>query len=143
MNALLLGLAIVTAAPSVKEPPKKDPPTLLGEWAAESGVRGGKADNPPPGTTITFHKEGKVSFKEGGGGAGEDGTYTSDPKKSPAEIDIMSPGAGKGVAMLGIYKIEGDTLTMCITMGGDRPKAFESPAGSEAILITCKRAKKE
>jgi uncharacterized protein (TIGR03067 family) len=141
-SSLLIGLAIVVGAPD-KEKPAKEPPSLVGEWLGESGVRGGKPDNPPAGTSITFTADGKVLMKEGGGGKTEEGAYKADPKKSPAEIDITPPAADKGEKVIGIYKIEGDTLTMCISMGGERPKEFASPAGSEYMLVTCKRAKKE
>jgi hypothetical protein len=40
----------------------------------------------------------------------------------------------------GIYAIEGDVLKICYVMpGGERPKAFESTAGSGAYLVTWKR----
>jgi uncharacterized protein (TIGR03067 family) len=142
-TSLLVGLAIVVGAPAKKDPPAKEPPSLVGEWVGESGTRGGKPDNPPPGTTITFTADGNVRFKEGKDDKAEEGTYKADPKKSPAEIDIVPSKDGKAPTILGIYKIEGDTLTMCIVMGGERPKEFASPAGSEVMLITCKRAKKE
>ena len=141
--SLLVGLAVVVGAPGKKDPPAKEPPSLVGEWLGESGVRGGKPDNPPPGTTLTFTADGKVLFREGKDGSAEDGTYKADPKKTPAEIDITPPKDEKAPTLLGIYKIEGDTLTMCFAMGGERPKEFASPAGSDVMLITCKRAKKE
>jgi uncharacterized protein (TIGR03067 family) len=141
--SLLVGLAIVVGAPGKKDPPAKDPPSLVGEWAGESGLRGGKPENPPPGTTLTFTADGKVKFKEGNNERAEEGTYKADPKKSPAEIDIVPPDNEKGPTILGIYRIEGDTLTLCFSMGGDRPREFASPAGSQVMLITCKRAKKE
>jgi uncharacterized protein (TIGR03067 family) len=139
----MIGLAVAVAAPAAKDAPKKEPPSLVGEWAAESGVQGGKPDNPPPGTTITFTADGKAIMKEGKRERGEDATYKSDPKKNPSEIDLMPPSADKGPNILGIYKIEGDTLTMCISMEGERPKEFASPAGSRVMLITCKRVKKD
>ena len=141
--SLLVGLAVVVGAPVKKEPPAKDPPSIVGEWVGESGVRGGKPDNPPAGTTITFTADGKVKFKEGKDEKPEEGTYKADPKKSPAEIDIVPLIDGKSPTILGIYKIEGDTLTMCIVMDGERPKEFASPPGSPVVLVTCKRAKKE
>jgi uncharacterized protein (TIGR03067 family) len=142
-SSLAIGLALVVAAPGAKDAPKKDPPSIVGEWTGESGLRGGKPDNPPPGTTITFTKDGKIVMKEGADGGAMEGTYSADPKKDPAEIDVVPPATEKGPTILGIYKIEGDTLIMCLSMGGDRPKSFESPAGSQVILITCKRAKKD
>jgi uncharacterized protein (TIGR03067 family) len=142
--SLLVGLALIVGAPAKKDPAAKEPPTLVGDWLAETGVMGGKPENPPPGSTITFLADGKLTMKEGGGGAAEVGTYKADAKKDPAEIDISPEGAGKGPTLAGIYKIEGDTLTLCFTLtGADRPKAFTSPAGSMVMLVTCKRVKKD
>src|SRR3954451_11854113 len=109
---LLVGLALVVGAPAKKDPAPKEAPTLMGEWLAESATTGGKPDNPPPGTTITFLADGKLKMNEGGGNGAENGTYKSDAKKDPAEIDISPSSDGKGPTMAGIYKIEGDTLTM-------------------------------
>jgi uncharacterized protein (TIGR03067 family) len=142
-TSLLIGLAIIVGAPAKKEAPAKEPPSLVGQWLGESGLRGGKPDNPPAGTSITFTADGKVLMKEGSAGKPEEGTYTADPKKSPAELDIAPPTTEKGPNVLAIYKIEGDTLTICLTMGAARPKEFASPPGSEVMLITCKRARKE
>jgi len=142
-TSMLVGLALVVGAPAKKDAPPKDPPTLVGEWVGESGMRGGKPENPPAGTTLTFMADGKVRFKEGGDRKAEEGTYKADSKKSPAEIDITPPDGPKGETILGIYKIEGDTLTLCFAMGGERPKEFAAPAGSEVMLVTCKRVKKD
>jgi hypothetical protein len=43
----------------------------------------------------------------------------------------------------GIYKIDGDTLTMCLSPTGERPAKFESTAGGQTILMTFKRMKKD
>ncbi|HJZ91376.1 MAG TPA: TIGR03067 domain-containing protein [Gemmataceae bacterium] len=140
MYSLMIGLVVVVAAPAKKEEPKKDAPSLVGEWYPESAVRGGKPDNPPEGTSITFTAEGKCLLKEGKREKVEDATFKADPKKDPAEIDITLPEKGDH-AIAGIYKFEKDTLILCIAMGADRPKEFASPAGSEVMLITLKRAK--
>src|SRR5262249_16159847 len=143
-TSLMLSIAVFVAAPAAKEAPKKDPPSILGEWVPESGVHGGKNAPPPPGSTITFTKEGKCFVKEGGDAKPDSMSFTFDPKKDPSEIDISEPRAGMGEkAIKGIYKIDGDTMLICLSIDGERPKAFASPAGSQSILITLKRVKKD
>ena len=140
MTPALLALAVLVAAPAAKDPPKTDPPSLVGEWAIDSSVEGGKPDQLPPGMTWTFTADGKSALKVGGLAVPSiEGTYTADPKKAPAELDVA---AGPGEAMRGIYKVEKDTLTFCFVEGTDaRPTTFASPAGSKVVLLTLTRVK--
>jgi uncharacterized protein (TIGR03067 family) len=142
MTPLLLGLAIGIGAPAVKDPPKKDPPSIVGEWVPQSAVIGGKNDPPPAGTTFEFTKDGKAIMKEPGS-KGDEMNYSVDLKKDPMEIDLKESAGMKEMVMPGILKIDGDTLTICIAMVGERPKTFASPANSNNMLITMKRAKKD
>ena len=48
---------------------------------------------------------------------------------------------GRAAPLGGIYKVDGDTLTLCLTPGGKRPAKFEAPAGSAAQLVTLRRVK--
>jgi uncharacterized protein (TIGR03067 family) len=141
--SLLIGLALAVGAPGAKDPPKKAP-TIVGEWAGEKAVRGGK-ERPVPdgGITFNFAADGKLTVKEGAGKS-NDAAYKIDAKKSPAEIDIIPPEGKDEPTIQGIFKIEGDTLTICITggQGGERPTKFESPDGSRTMLMILKRAKK-
>lgn len=143
MTHLLLGLALVAGAPAPKAEPKKETPTLVGEWVGETGVRSGQPEPPPPGTLMLFAADGKMVLGEGGIKQKIEGTYTTDPKKTPNELNLVPMGIGQGVTFTGIYKIDGDTLTICFTTDGKRPTEFASPAGSAAMLITLKRVKKE
>ena len=143
MLSLFVGLAFTLAAPGVKEPPKKDTATLVGHWTPESAMAAGMAIPIPKEGALEFTADGKAIFRENGAAKDEDGTFTHDAKKSPAEIDLVEPrGAGAKKPMLGIYKIDGDTLTLCISMTGDRPTKFESPVGGMTMLMTLKRTKK-
>jgi uncharacterized protein (TIGR03067 family) len=140
--SLIIGLAVVVAAPG-KDAPKKDAPTLVGEWVPTEALQGGKPDLPPAGTSIAFTADGKVLMKGGNAAKPEEGTYKIDAKKNPAEIDLTPPEKEKGPTILGIYKFEKDKLIICLTMAGERPKEFASPAGSQLMLITLERAKRE
>ena len=136
----LLVLALAVAAPAPKDPPKKDPPGPIGRWALESVNLGGM---PLPTTdrVITFTPDGRYVTRQPGGDVKVSGTFTADPKKDPAEIDTTEPPEVGGKVTPSIYRIEGDTLTVCSSLDGQRPRTFEAPAGSKVILMTFKRLK--
>lgn len=137
----LLVLALTVAAPAAKDPPKKDVPSLVGKWTAESTIKGGRPDDNPSDATMEFTADGNVVLKDRGNGI--TGTYTTDPKKDPAELDLTLEGGGMSIHMPAIFKVEKDTLTVCLVFMGDRPRKFESPEGSMTVLVTLKRSKLE
>ena len=140
--SVLVGLAVLVAAPAPKDPPKKDP-GIVGEWVAEKMMAGGmELPVPKGGFTFLFAADGRLTVQEGTKEKPDEATYSVDPKKNPAEIDLTPPAQDKVGTMAGIFKIEGDTLTLCFTIMGERPKGFESPAGAMTMLMTLKRAKK-
>jgi uncharacterized protein (TIGR03067 family) len=78
---------------------------------------------------------------------GTTGEYKLDPSKSPKWIDIPGDtGSEKGV-ILGLYTLDGDTLTVCfLTTGRDRPNGEQRrpkklDGGAGHMLITLKRQK--
>ena len=143
MNAAaLLGVVLAVGAPGDKDAPKKDAPSVVGEWDGEKAVRGGmERPIPDGGVKVTFTADGKMIFKEGNKDA-EEGTYKVDAKKNPPEIDLSPPK--EDGTLLGIYKLDGDTLTICLSdkNSTDRPTKFESPEGTNLMLVTLKRVKK-
>jgi len=137
--SLVLGLALVVGAPAAKEKPKKDPPGLVGRWTVESATFAGMA-LPKLDHTITFTADGKCETRATAGDTMTSATFTFDPKKDPPEMDISEPtNAGKVSAA--IYKVDGDTLTICTSTDGERPRAFDAPAGSKFVLLVLKRIK--
>ncbi len=146
-TSLLIGLALAVAAPGPKEPPRKEAASIVGAWEAEKGTAGGQdLPIPPGGVGFEFAADGSVTLREGKR-APKLARYTLDPKKDPAEIDITAnDGQPNRGVFAGIYKLDGDTLTMCVVVGPPgtaRPTRFESPAGSEARLVVFKRVKKK
>jgi uncharacterized protein (TIGR03067 family) len=145
--SLLIAVAAAIAAPAAKDAPKKDTGSLVGEWLAEKGVAGGKElPMPEGGVGFNFNADGTMLMWEGKR-TPKALRYTADPKKDPPEFDVL-PADGKperGI-FVGIYKVEGDRLTVCVATGPQgtaRPTKFESPDGSEHRLVVFKRVKKK
>src|SRR4051794_10955976 len=143
MNSVLLGLALAVGAPALKE--KDKGPSLVGEWVVESVTNNGASVGVGNGLRYTFAADGEGLIHRDGKelpAAGGTRGYTVDPKPNPPAVDLVStrPGAGE-TRQLGIYKIEGDTLTICWTRakGGDRPTKFDAPEGSGLTVYVFKR----
>jgi RNA polymerase sigma-70 factor (ECF subfamily) len=122
---------------------KSDRDRLQGTWRAvslrHSGSDEPKADIGKASLRLTFAAD-KVTVHLAG--QSKEGTYQLNPGRTPREIDIIIQGEkGSGD---GIYKIEGDTLTLCLQDAnkGGRPKGFAADEGSHATLIVLRRVKK-
>jgi uncharacterized protein (TIGR03067 family) len=74
----------------------------------------------------------------------DEGTFTLDPKMEPKTIDHkVTAGRYKGKTFLGIYKIDGDSLTICEgNPDGERPTEFKSDPKDSIRLLVFKRDKK-
>jgi len=113
--------------PAVPQAPIPHSP-LMGTWIAESAEALGKKapDKVAGGMKLTFHPDKATwHFRLPDGWKSFDGTLRYDPTSEPKEIDLSQPSDPNKVTY-GIYKIEGDTLT--ISMGAKRPKTFDEPS---------------
>jgi uncharacterized protein (TIGR03067 family) len=87
------------------------------------------------GNTMTTNKGGKDNTID----------VMYDTSKTPAHITTTETmPSGKTETANGIYKIEGDTLTICMAKGGEgkdgeRPKEFKTVKGGTEFLITLKK----
>jgi uncharacterized protein (TIGR03067 family) len=150
--SLLAALALAVGAPVPKDPPKSAP-SVVGEWVAERSTFAG-SDRPLPREPVryVFAPDGTWALYRGDRKLpGEGRTYAAGPGESPPAIDLFydevdadrDPPARRQVVR-GIYKVDGDTLTLCLaTAGGDRPKTFESAAGLPSTRWVFKRVKKD
>jgi uncharacterized protein (TIGR03067 family) len=135
-----LFLALVVAAPALKDKPRPAAASVVGEWAIESAVVGGSTQNDIPNRWV-FHADGTRQILNGDKTIAS-GTYAIDPKADPASIDL-DPGAASGVYPC-IYRLDGDTLTVNVGwQKSDRPTKFESAPGSQCTLYVFKRVKKD
>ena len=138
-----IALMSFAAAPAPKaDPAKADLAALQGEWKVVEFIRGGRTDGAKEleeenvvvkGDLFTFTHT-KVEMV----------TFILDPKANPAHIDLTKIGPPKqGAVMLGIYKLEGDKLTICAAFDGDeRPKDFRPADGPQICTIVQGRVKK-
>jgi uncharacterized protein (TIGR03067 family) len=124
----LLGLTAAGA-----QPPAGDIGTELtrhqGVWAVTSFVREGKEAPQDVAHAIVREVKGDhvVWKRDGKNFAGT--TVVLDPKAVPHAIDVIPDGGpARDQHVLGIYRLEGDTLTICMA-DADRPRPtrFEAP----------------
>ncbi len=71
------------------------------------------------------------------------GTFTVHPSKKPKAMDLKSLfGRHKNETAPAVYKLDGDTLTICLAAPKDkRPAKLESTVDNGAMLMVCKREK--
>jgi uncharacterized protein (TIGR03067 family) len=68
-------------------------------------------------------------------------TVVLDPTQKPPGIDVIPDGGpSRGKRVLGIYRLEGDRLTLCMAdPDKPRPRAFEAEKGSGQTLMVFER----
>jgi uncharacterized protein (TIGR03067 family) len=133
-NVLMMGLAIVVAAPEAKVEPKKESPKVEGAWVVEK-FDGEKKDVPPDSVFFTF-KDGEVSIEDGK--RTEKASYKVDYTKTPIEIDVSPDKSDKKV--LGILKFDSGKLMLAFVKdGGERPKDFKVDEGDRKVVVTLKK----
>jgi uncharacterized protein (TIGR03067 family) len=119
---------------------------LEGEWACTSIKSAGKVvSRDGNGLRMTIQGD-RWNVKSSG-----EERIRVDPTRSPKHIDRFRepppsgtdypPGSKFGPGARGIYQLDGDKLTICQTLGSNRPKGFDATEEGESVLIW-KRVKK-
>jgi len=146
MNSTLLIVTLAVGAPALKDAPGAEA-SIVGEWVVESTTYAGRT-RPYAGSQLryVFTADGKWKIFRGEDQDGENQGYRTDSKATPWRIDLRSDATRTDVAPLhGIYKVEGDTLTLCYgrEASAARPTAFAAPRGSDVIMYVLKQVKKD
>jgi uncharacterized protein (TIGR03067 family) len=143
MATALLLLCVI--GPIAADDPKKtdDAETLKGNWKAVSLSQSGQAVPAEIASHLKFTFDGK-SYVNKMDEMVEEGSYAIDATKTPKTIDFdIKTGDDKGKKQLGIYKIEGDKLTIVVAKpgGNERPASFKAEAGAEVAEVVLEREK--
>jgi uncharacterized protein (TIGR03067 family) len=120
---------------------KDDADAIKGKWAAVSIRQGGVTVTDQSVKSFKFHFDGK-EYVNTAPGQSEEGGYKIDSSKSPKTIDFdIKTGNDKGKKQVGIYKLDGDELTIVAAMAGEteRPKSLEPGANDPVLVIVLKR----
>jgi uncharacterized protein (TIGR03067 family) len=117
-----------------------------GTWAAVSFRRDGQETPPEIVQTISRTVEGDHVVWKRNGKSFAGTAIVLDPGSNPKAIDVIPDGGpSRGKRVLGIYRLDQDTLTLCMADPDQpRPRTFAAEKGSRHTLMvfTMEKTKK-
>src|SRR5262245_6045437 len=142
MRPTLLFTALAIAAPALKDPPA--PAGIECHWVLESRIVGGQPDVQAKAVTSSrcIVTRDKWVIDQPMGQPLEWVLELDSAARPPALTLYKADDKARGEpGLTGIYRLEGDTLTICYVFKGPRPTDFVSPAGTEHRLMTLRRGR--
>jgi uncharacterized protein (TIGR03067 family) len=137
-SVLLISAAWITLGPTPGDGSDKD--RIQGTWRVESATIAGK--NASAEELKELQKDPMVFRGDKLVGRYE-ATFKLDPDKKPKEIDVTARTGKQQMTFRGIYRLDGDELTLCLSSvpNGERPAGFTLKDGDKAGTIVLKRMK--
>jgi uncharacterized protein (TIGR03067 family) len=132
---------LVGASSALGEDEKLTPDemALQGTWTLVTREADGKKEKAGPNPKTWVFAKQSLTINDRPGLSGRYAFLLSE-KASPKEMILSRVVGGKNVRLEAIYKLNGDTLVVCIASQGI-PEKFEAPKGSLDELLTFQRDK--
>jgi uncharacterized protein (TIGR03067 family) len=146
---MILVAGLLFAADSPEDAVKKEKEKLLGSWKVVSVEANGHKVPAEAIKDFQFIFTSESLTRKKGGNAESGAGYKLDPSKSPKWIDMTGTTDGKDQSIPALYKLDGDTLTLCFRADYKmkpndarmRPEKLDGGEGSQQVLMTLKREK--
>jgi uncharacterized protein (TIGR03067 family) len=143
-SILLLPVCLLLAVGSAQSGDKKEEKKLEGTWTMVKRAGGAEKKEVDKDVKVTF-KGNKIKMTHGDkGDKTEEATFSVDPSKKPATMDLTITKGDKKITLLSIYELDGDNLKVCHFEGEkttkERPEKLA--ADKNTVLVTFKRDKK-
>jgi uncharacterized protein (TIGR03067 family) len=151
VRAVLLFTCLAIAVPDRQAPaPRKQESKslhdeMLGEWQMVTlNLGDGVLPAAPPNEvrTLRFGPNEIQTLVNGVVRAEETATYKLDLSKQPVTIDLSPRQKADNKEVQGIVKVEGDQLTLCFAIMGDRPTEFAATNKGLHALMQLKRVRR-
>ena len=143
MTRVCFFLMLVAWSPVMGEPAREELERQQGVWRTSTSIYDGQEAPADLARSITRTVSGDhvVWKRDGKSFAGT--RIELDPSREPKAIDVIPDGGkNRGERVLGIYKLDGDRLTIGMAgPGKPRPSEFRSEKGSGWTLRTFVREK--
>jgi uncharacterized protein (TIGR03067 family) len=134
--SLLVLFQSAQTAPPAADAAKKALDQIQGTWQVVTF----NGENAPAGVDVHLTFTGDKYEQWANGTADERGSFKVNPATKPAAIDLMNAeGSDAGKLQLGVYEINGDTLSLTFSAPSDpvRPKTL----AEGAVVVILKKGK--
>ena len=138
LAAVLLTASLATAA----DKPGHELVPFQGTWAVQAITKNGVAVPDDQAQRLVLVVKDNTRVVKDGDEVKSKATFTVDSSKTPKQMDItVSDGPLAGKTLRGIYELKDDTLTVCLTLDGDkRPDDLTAKEDSGRLLQVFKKS---